>query len=945
MKHHYRYYQRDEKSPWIAVHDDEAEREARAQGAVRLTPLCTNKQLGNFEGTDLPRDVRFFGPFYADIDNKGDLQAAIDSGVRFVDRLIGDYGVAERDIQVFLSGSKGVHIFVPPSAFGLERSVARLPQIFKEMAKVLYVPGLDLQPYSLRNAFRLVNVQRSDGAYRVPVSVAELRELDPEGYRDLCSKPRLDYDHPRPSGVSYPPLIALFEAAAEAAKKAARPNVEPSTVLPAVLRDKFKDELPPCMVALGDGKVDTSKNFNEVAFQAAVFAARLSPDGYGVFDPVFDRMADNIESSQYSTPRLRREHLDGCYHYVRNSSYQFSCNAMRSVLKHRVCADCVLQAAEVVETPEDAARVVGLGVRADGYFDETSKTPRRISTFVVEPEHVYSEIMDDGSVRRVGTVANVKTNGTSVGRVFLEEEAWTNRQAFLRSLKGLGNLSFLGGDADLQKIKFVTMSEPDLPEKIRVTTMGMHISTINDREVRTYVERDRSINSVRMPDTHNFDGIPQYEPFLLKGNHNQVPDEVATEALKLLLQMNDIKVVGTMVGWVTATHLKAHLHYLYRQFPPLNAWGNQSSGKTTTARIVCVLGGVDFIRDHEEMNVPSSTPFAWLDSLSNCSSVPVLWDELNRTAKRMTAEGYAKACEMLKATWDGSGANKGTIRSHSNGVGIRTYKMVRPAIYCSEQPPTNLALVDRSVSVLFTRQGMKGKRDIHQQLRERIAGLRKLAYVLLVAALKTPTSDVAAMFKAADKEMPEMKERPRYGLAVCLMGLYWLKKVCADAEMLDDELAGLLDKAADAVKTRAAAVKESQDHEEMVSEVDRAMGEMFEILDLAVQVDKGLANVNPPLRAGIHFQIVNRAGRSLLYIDVRSAHSAYLRHARAKGVDVVLDQLKDFMILARVEEYVDSFVQDTAILGGRFAMVVDLKKAKKRGLPVEMLGENAYEEF
>ena len=949
MKNHFRYFQRDEKSPWIAVHDEGAENEARAQGAVRLTPLCTNKQLGNLEGTDIPRDVRFYGPFYADIDDKHDLQAAIRSGVRLMDRLMKDYGVLEQDIQLFLSGSKGIHLFLPPCSFGLERSVVRLPQIFKEMAKTLYVPGLDLQPYSLRNAFRLPNVKRSDGAYRVPVSGAELRELDPEGYRDLCSKPRNDYAHPRPTGKSYPLLMALFEGAQEAAKRSERPTAEPTTVLASVLRDKFKDEMPPCISALADGKVDETKNFNQVAFQAAVFAARMSPEGLGVFEPIFSRISDNTSSSQYGSSRARLEHLEAGYYYARATpGYEFSCNAMRSVLKHRVCGDCPLEAAQIVGTPEDAARVMGLNVRSDGYFDETAKNPRRISTFVLEPDHIYSEIMEDGAIRRVGTVATVKTNGNSVGRVYLDESAWTNRAAFLRALNGIGNLSYLGGDADLQKIKYVTMAEPDLPEKIRVHEMGMHISKVNDREVRTYVGRGKSINSLRMPDTFNFDGLPLYESFLLQGNHLAVDNAEARAALTLLLQLNDLKVMAILVGWNAATHLKAHLHALYRQFPSVNLWGNQSAGKTTTAQYACLLGGVDFVTEHEVMNIPISTPYSWLDSLSNAATTPMIWDEVNRSANRMPAKNYAKACEMLKATWNGQGANKGTLggTSSSQGISIRTYHMVRPVIFCSEQQPALPALVDRAIGVMMTKAGLKGRREVLHDLRDRLPGLRKLANLLLVAALRTPTTEVAQMFREADKAMPdEMRERPRYGMATCMLGLRWLQKVCEDAQLLDDDLDQLLQQAQAALLEHVAAVKAAHDSQDLSSEVDKAMGELFEILDLGVQFSNDIPGVPPPpLRLGVNFTVISRAGRELLYLDVRSAHSAYLRHVRAKGQEVILDQLKDFIVLSKQEDYVESYVQDPSILANRFAMVLDLKKAGKRGLPVELLGE-AKSEF
>ena len=40
--------------------------------------------------------------------------------------------------------------------------------------------------------------------------------------------------------------------------------------------------------------------------------------------------------------------------------YNFSCNAMRSVLKGRPCDECPLEAVKVVDSPESAARELAL---------------------------------------------------------------------------------------------------------------------------------------------------------------------------------------------------------------------------------------------------------------------------------------------------------------------------------------------------------------------------------------------------------------------------------------------------------------------------------------------------------------------------------------------------------------------------------------------------------
>lgn len=44
-----------------------------------------------------------------------------------------------------------------------------------------------------------------------------------------------------------------------------------------------------------------------------------------------------------------------------------------------------------------------------------------------------------------------------------------------------------------------------------------------------------------------------------------------------------------------------------------------------------------------------------------------------------------------------------------------------------------------------------------------------------------------------------------------------------------------------------------------------------------------------------------------LHLGVRAAHSAYMMWARRKGANVVLDDLRNFCRLAKLEEYVTAW--------------------------------------
>lgn len=950
MKNHYRYFQRGEKTPWIVVTDDQAEMQARAQQGVRLTILATNKRIAQLEEGDPPKDMKYYGPFYADIDSADDLKLAIESAQALVKRLHEDYLIGERDIQIYLSGGKGLHIIVPPEAFGLDRSVPRLPQVYAEMARELYVSGMDMQVYSARNAFRLVNVKREkDGKFRIQITMEELAGLDEKIYRKLVSEPRQGWKEPTASGQVYTAFAALFTGCQEIAKKNEKPIDDASLLHAPQLKQNFDTEMPPCMDLMCKGKVQEQKSFNLVVQQAAIFMARLDPSGIGRFKPVIAQMADNIKIASASCPttRLKREHIEGQYAYYRTASkYSFSCNAMRSVIRGRPCDDCPIEAAKLVENPADAAEMMGIKVRSDGYFDQSQKAPRRISTFILEPEHVYMQAQENGEIRRVGTVASVSMNGQRMGTVMLDEQSWANRQAFLKSLSGIGNLGFLGSENDLQKLKFVTMSDADLPEKTMVKEMGMHVNRIRDKEIRTYVEKGISINSLRQHNTFTFDGSNDGAPFLLSQSHNMAKegDAEAAEAIELMLDMNDPVTIATAVGWAVACHLKPHLMHLYRQFPLVNMWGGIGSGKTTTARYICAIAGVDYITEHEEMNVPGSTPYAMLDSLSNNSSVPVLWDELNKGARRMDERKYAAACEMLKGCFNGQAIKKGELQQGTkSGIGIRNYKLVRPAIFCSEEQPENSALIDRSLNLLMFKGNLNAQKLL--QLRARLPAIHRVAVTLMLQALLTPTDEVAKLFIETYERVPDaLDERPRHSYCVALLGLVWLRQVLVQQNIATPQTIARL------LQAEGQLLEGTQQHLDDVdvrrkrSQVDKAMGDIFELMDKAIVAEK-MNKTSHLLIPGVHFQVKVIPGRRVLNMDVRSVHSAYLQYARGKGVQVVLDDLQTFIRLARQEDYVEGlFHGNREVLDGRATLQLDLDKAQSRGLPIEFLG-HLLEEF
>lgn len=98
--------------------------------------------------------------------------------------------------NLFASGSKGFHVYVPLYLAGVEidiNAVHAWPHLcrwFVTTALVTDHTDLGIYNGSKGRMIRQANVQRNNGAYKVPLRWGELEGLTAEGYRSLCSAPR-----------------------------------------------------------------------------------------------------------------------------------------------------------------------------------------------------------------------------------------------------------------------------------------------------------------------------------------------------------------------------------------------------------------------------------------------------------------------------------------------------------------------------------------------------------------------------------------------------------------------------------------------------------------------------------------------------------------------------------------------------------------------------------
>jgi hypothetical protein len=161
------------ESPWWVIHDTLAAIEkARRDGAMFVTTPAL--AFPYIDGGPEPnrRDA-----LVVDSDSKGNPQLSLDEIRKLCCSFLPEtYGIDAWDIKFYCSGGKGFHAEIPAHFFGLQDGHPELPLIYKKLVQAwvdkLGLTTIDLSMYCMRRGkmFRLANVKRSNGRYKVPLT-------------------------------------------------------------------------------------------------------------------------------------------------------------------------------------------------------------------------------------------------------------------------------------------------------------------------------------------------------------------------------------------------------------------------------------------------------------------------------------------------------------------------------------------------------------------------------------------------------------------------------------------------------------------------------------------------------------------------------------------------------------------------------------------------------
>jgi len=345
----YVYWKGEEASKWKKIRANKAEIEkAKTRGAKYIT-------IAQFTEDSDGNPSQYYAPLYFDFDAE-DIEDAINDVQSLMNTLKDELGYPINVAKIFLTGGRGLHVELPSYSFGSEDGDPNLPHIYKAMAESFGLKTMDKNVYSQRSGrmWRAVNLKRSNGNYKIPISVKELLELKVSELVALTKSPRPDFKYSDSS--NYPVCEALKAKFLQ--KKHEYYWRKDNSNFPAIpsskIQKSFNGTLPACIQSVINAKdmQNGVTNFNAMATLAACYYVPAGLKASIFLEDMEDFCENNfLDSKHYKDFAEKQQHLQNQYEYVSsNPQYKFSCGLLKSLRKNNIvsfnCKDCLVNETE-----------------------------------------------------------------------------------------------------------------------------------------------------------------------------------------------------------------------------------------------------------------------------------------------------------------------------------------------------------------------------------------------------------------------------------------------------------------------------------------------------------------------------------------------------------------------------------------------------------------------
>lgn len=873
--------------------------------------------------------VKYSAPygFYTDFDSE-DLQEVLTQARVYLSKLQSEHDFDLSQARLWFTGSRGCHIEIPLLCFTHKipaAGIANLPAIFKEIAMSTYVDTLDLRVFSAKRGrlWSTPNVKRSNGLYKVQVTVDEFFSATPESYKTICSAPRAALPvTPPTTNAKLSLLYALAKERVEVGvkrRKSKKVNHEQMTRFAGQFPDSVK------LLLTGEG-VRPGVGWNQIALQLASFAIALEKTE----DQLVEESRALIEthqgdSSRYGSTRLREAELRNQYRYQHeNPSYEFSLGGVKSLFAKGTYTADLDWAGAVAPDVEDEPTAEAEGGEAspdveddahDPEVDQSAKQDGESGALVEFGPNGIFAVTEDGTKRicPIGIskpCSLVTKEGKHVGfefTAFLHGRELGPAYVTLSNLRTKASFNdWVNGFATWQNATDLLVSH--LLEAFRRRT--------DTKAKKMIVTSREGVDLVIYPGAKTVDDIdiifacaeqclsPKERRYRFRGMHDEMgafrtdilsaprlEDTPETrEFFDKLWRINTPVNIGKIAGWFSAAFLTQLVRFHWKAFPLLQVWGQAGAGKTQTVEL--------FSHMHYHLKMPKkisaagNTFFPMVAAVTQSASLPVIFEELK--PRQMAKFQLDQVQNLLRTNYNGERLERGSVNRDVAGGGtvVNGYDNVAPIMFIGEALESQSAILERCVSTPLSKEDRDGRSDEFEYCYARRQGgpISWLGRSMIDAALaikpdlvRDSVAKYRDLFKSrVSRRVYEDQNRPWHNYSVILTGLDFMGIVLA-------EVFG--DRYADNIEAMKEAVIESAltSTQKVISEAAKVldvMGHLTRNTDAQYQIVKGVDYVTDGM---------------VLDLKLRPAYAKYVRYQLSLKQEVLFDTDKAF--IAAMERY------------------------------------------
>lgn len=740
------------KEKWSVAPSDQRQKIISDLHPVLVTVLDAKQIPQDDWSREQFMSMKYSGPLYMDWDSKDDLAKALTDMQTTLARLVDEYKVDPTSMSIYATGGKGFHLEIPMEVFcpnGVPKAgVTLLPYVYRHMALEFVTPSLDMKVYSARRGrhWRVPNIQRDNGKYKVQITYAEAMTMDLDMYDRVTSEPRLLIE---PTTKQSAELMSLFlekrDYVANESKRAIKAKDETRELA------RFNGQIPESVKLLMAGMhLRDGVGFNNIAMQFAIVAHALGKSEQEFLEACEGVIQNHTSDGRYNSPRKRREALRERFYYTDdNPCYIFSFGGIRSIAEEgfepdelRPSRELMMSAGTSMTTPDNvfdaSGKISDLGALVEAadaalgedVADALKQADRRPhGGVIVSHRGVFAQtkadefpvrlsytgfirpwsLIDVVTRREVGMQVNILLiKGDRIvdyGRHEVLGHTFSSRSSLDNFLSGYGS-GFTGTDIQATCVRMALKDAASKEDNVTYLLSREGVDVITDpdhpedaRRQLVFVSGKGVVLARDVPDDP-FESLRPNERFMFKpkisGESMFRVDNIdlnpldpredpqgVREWLSNMLRFNkDPYVVASTVGWFVSTFHRQVHHHLHGQFPLMQIYGPAGSGKTSTPSFLARMFWTKRAPPVNSATRNGLTPHARRALFSGSASIPAMLDEFKRG--EMGEVEYGKLIGELRTAYNCGSMSMGGIKDGSSTSDLRTItELERSAPICT----------------------------------------------------------------------------------------------------------------------------------------------------------------------------------------------------------------------------------------------------------------------